>query len=158
MRIVFSASNNIGGVVIRLFTASPWNHVDVLFDDGTLIGATSEDGVQKTTLQHRLEAYQVRSYKIDRIDLKDEQAARRFAEAQVGKQYDWGGVFGTVFRTDLERRSKWFCSELVAAICAAGGTPLVRMKHHRITPARIDTCPLLIPVQPKVRYKRLWQL
>ena len=62
MRIAFSASNNIVEVVIRLFTASPWNHVDVLFDDGTLIGATSEDGVQNT-LQHRLEAYQVRSYR-----------------------------------------------------------------------------------------------
>lgn len=47
MRIVFSASNNIVGVVIRLFTASPWNHVDVLFDDGILIGATTAEGVQK---------------------------------------------------------------------------------------------------------------
>lgn len=156
MKIVFSASNNIGGAVVRLFTASSWNHVDVLFEDGTLIGATARDGVQKTTLHHRLEAYQTRSYKIDQITLEDEQAARRFAELQVGKRYDWGGVFGTVFRTALEHQSRWFCSELVAAICAAGGTPLVRMKHHRITPARIDTCPLLVQVQPKTPYKKLW--
>lgn len=47
MRIAFSATNDISGVVIRLFTASPWNHVDVLFDDGTLIGATTAEGVQK---------------------------------------------------------------------------------------------------------------
>ena len=155
MKIVFSASNNIGGAIIRLFTASSWNHVDVLFEDGTLIGATARDGVQKTTLHHRLEAYQTRSYKIDQITLEDELAARRFAELQSENDTIGGGVFGTVFRTALEHQSRWFCSELVAAICAAGGTPIVRMKHHRITHARIDTCPLLIPVQPKVRYKRL---
>jgi hypothetical protein len=53
-------------------------------------------------------------------------AARAFAEAQVGKGYDWPGAVGIPFTysTEWSDDSSWWCSDLVFAIVLAGGTRL----------------------------------
>ena len=38
----------------------------------------------------------------------------QFLEEQIGKDYDYWGIFGFLVRRDVQRRSKWFCSELIA--------------------------------------------
>lgn len=53
-------------------------------------------------------------------------AAQAFAEAQVGKGYDWPGAIGIPFTysEDWSDNSSWWCSDLAFAIVLAGGTRL----------------------------------
>jgi len=57
----------------------------------------------------------------------DLDAAIAFAEAQVGKGYDWPGAVGIPFTysTEWSDDSKWWCSDLVFAIVLAGGVRLL---------------------------------
>jgi uncharacterized protein YycO len=144
MRIVFSSSNTWGGWFIRALTASKWNHVEVLFDDGTVIGAMTY-GVEKTTMFQREDSKYTRALMVCSIDLPNEEAARRFAEEQIGKPYDWGGCFATILRGPWQTADKWFCSELVARICEIGGNPIVSRLHDvaRVTPHRVEWAPQL---------------
>lgn len=73
----------------------------------------------------------------------DLDAAVAFAEAQVGKGYDWLGAIGIPFTysDDWADDSKWWCSELVFAIVQAGGTRLFDpgvMK--RVRPIDLQMC------------------
>ncbi len=152
MYIVFSSAPTITSLAIRTATVSSWSHVDMLWDDGTLIGSVSHAqgvhaaGVQKLTLEERLQHSKINCYRIDRLDLRNEYAARDFAEQQVGKPYDWGGAFAIPFWNgrNWQNDSKWFCSELIAACAVAGKTPLIRMNTYRVTPEMVQRSPLLV--------------
>lgn len=147
MRVVFSRSNTILGFLIRVLTRSDWNHCDLLFDDSILIGAISGYGVQKVTLIDRLRGpYDIRSYRIDEVVVPNEQAAREFAEAQVGKSYDYTAVIAFLlpWRANWNVKRKWFCSELVAETINQGGLRIARDNLWRVTPNFLDTSPLLV--------------
>lgn len=155
MKVVFSSSNTIGGWLIRVGTRSDWNHCDMLFDDGTLIGSSGKGhGVERITLDQRLNGpYKINCYRIDEIDLPFEEDAREFSEAQVGKKYDYTAVMAFLFpwRVNGNVKRKWFCSELVAAAIVHGGKPIARMDEWRITPNFLDTSPMLrTVVQPTI--------
>lgn len=143
MLIIFSRDHSLVGLGIRALTASKWSHVDMMFADGTMIGATSKAGVERTTLETRQK--EVSAMQVCRIVLPDEEKAQRFAEAQVGKRYDWGGCFGTVLRNSWQDEDKWFCSELVAQVCEEGGNRIISANHYvsRVTPDRVDWAPQL---------------
>jgi uncharacterized protein YycO len=150
MKIVFSASDTLGGALIRFGTRSDWNHVDLLFEDGTLIGSSGKGhGVEKMSLNERLsDKYRIVRYRIDEITLPDEAAARRFAEEQVGKKYDYTAVIAFLlpWRENWNVKRKWFCSELAAAAIHAGGVKIARMDQWRVTPNFLDINPLLTTV------------
>jgi uncharacterized protein YycO len=125
----------------------------MLWDDGTLIGAVSTAqgpyaaGVQKLTLEERFRYRKISNYRIDLLQLRDEDAARAFAESQVGKPYDWGGVLSIpvpFISRNWQSDERWFCSELLAACAARGNTPLIRLQTNRVTPEMIARCPLLM--------------
>ena len=153
MYIVFSSAPTVASYAIRMATASQWSHVDMLWEDGTLIGSVSHQqgpyspGVQKLTLEERLRYSNLNCYRIDKFDLRDEWAARQYAEAQLGKPYDWGGAFGIPIWNgrNWQQDSRWFCSELIAACAVAGATPLIRMQTYRVTPEMVERSPLLEP-------------
>ena len=65
-------------------------------------------------------------YRDMEVWVPDLDAAHAFAEAQVGKKYDWAGAIGIPFTysEDWSDDSKWWCSDLVFAIVLAGGTRL----------------------------------
>jgi uncharacterized protein YycO len=153
MKVLFSATESLGGKLIRIGTRSDWNHVDLLFSDGTLIGATSA-GVQKLTLEKRIynSSYRTYAYRIDEVEVKDEQKVYEFAMAQLGKTYDYTAVFAFLlpWRANWNANRRWFCSELVAAAIVAGGTTIARMDMHRVTPGFLDTSPLLKTIEGPV--------
>lgn len=152
MKVVLSATYSIGGWIIRVGTRSAWNHCDVLFDDGTLIGSTGAGGVKRITLDERLNCgpHEVYKYRIDEIKLTDEEEAkaRAFAEAQVGKPYDFTAVFAFAlpWRENWNVKRKWFCSELVAAVINSTGRLFARKDAHRITPNNIDESSMLTTI------------
>lgn len=151
MKVVFTSSYSIGGWIIRVGTRSEWSHCDMLFDDGTLIGSTGAHGVEKITLDERFNGpYDIYKYRIDEIKLtpEEEAKAREFAEAQVGKPYDFTAVFAFAlpWRENWSAKRKWFCSELIAAAINSTGRVFARKDAHRVTPAYIDESPLLTTI------------
>ena len=90
-----------------------------MFDEDSVYDVTSISGVRKQTLAQFLKHYKTVDY--HRVVVPDEQAARDFAEAQLGKSYDIAAIFGIIFQQRRwQEDDKWFCSELVEAILAAG--------------------------------------
>jgi len=61
-----------------------------------------------------------------RVWVPDLDAARKFAESQEGKGYDWWGAVGIplTYSQDWNNENRWWCSEYVFAIVKAGGTLL----------------------------------
>lgn len=156
MFIVFSSSSLLSSQLIKFGTFSRWSHVDALFSDGTLIGADSsarasfKPGVQKLTLEDRLKHFDINYYKIERLELPNEDLARAFIEDQVGKKYDWSGIFAIPFRNrNWQDPESWFCSELVATAAIIGGRPLLHTDTNRMTPGMVEYCPMLTPYRSR---------
>jgi uncharacterized protein YycO len=68
-----------------------------------------------------------------------------FLRAQIGKPYDWLGILGFLVRSDrAHRKTKWFCSELIAEALDLVGKPLLsRCPAHRMLPGMIALSPYL---------------
>lgn len=134
----FSKSRNPFSWLIRKFTWSDWSHVDVVLPSGKLLGATS-GGVG---LREPEDVKQSIRFKIDAPITALEKIA-----SQIGKPYDWRGVFGLWLKRDWQENDSWFCSELVAWAFKEAGKPLLRTEHlERITPRDLLLSPYLEPL------------
>jgi len=67
----------------------------------------------------------------------------RAIESQVGKPYDWLGIFGYALRKDWETHNAWFCSELVAWAFNQADFPLINAKKSRVTPRDLTLSPFI---------------
>lgn len=133
----FSAQNDIASWAIRRFTWSQYSHVDLVLPDGSLLGARTAAGVSIAPAHpcHRAARFTV--------DAPDEVLA--IAKGQIGKPYDWSGIFGMISRSDWQQPDQWFCSELVAWAFQQAGMPLINAQTHRITPRDLLLSPYLQP-------------
>lgn len=134
--VQFSTTKGIGSRVIRWVTWSPFSHVDLVLDDGRLLGATTHHGVAIRNAEptSACARFQV-SAPVDVI------AA---AHSQIGRPYDWPGIFGYGFRRNWQEEDSWFCSELIAWAFQEVGFPLLRAERaYRITPRDLLISPLL---------------
>lgn len=130
MKIHFCRSQGFTSWIIRTFTMSQWNHVAIEID-GVIFHATGSNGVHITTPEKLGRDYPV--IEPVRATMPHQDLAFAFAVNQLGKRYDWGAVYGMFFRANWHNDSKWFCSELAAAVLEAGGQSL-RLPGHRVTP------------------------
>lgn len=131
--------------IIRWWERSPFGHVAIRINDSVLEAVSA--GVQCREFGHDLR--DMTAYTI-RLNLPNEEAAYTFAEAQIGKPYDWGAliqdIIGKIWpyeRWKDSQTGKWDCSRLVQAILEKGGLP-VRVTNWPITPEEL--------------YKELYQL
>jgi hypothetical protein len=77
------------------------------------------------------------------VPVPDIDAAIVFAEAQLGKGYDWAGAIGIPFTysEDWADDTKWWCSELCFATVLAGGVRLLDPDvARRVTPVALQMC------------------
>lgn len=136
----FSTTKGIGSHVIRWATWSPYSHVDLVLDDGRLLGATSRHGVairdpEPTSACARF-----------RVSAREDVIVA--ARSQIGRPYDWPGIFGWGFRRNWQEQDSWFCSELIAWAFQQAGQPLLRFdKAWRVTPRDILLSPLLEAIE-----------
>lgn len=114
---------------IRFMTWNRHSHADFLLDDGTYLGAIPFPGVCKHGLLEPVEDF----YEF-KCSAEQKAAVLAYAEAQVGKPYDYGAIFGFIARETWAEENKWFCSELIAGSFAAGGLPLFSESASKITP------------------------
>lgn len=136
IEILFSRNHLPFSYAIRAITWSDYSHVDLITKEAGLIGAMAQGGVRKYDFQKRLDKSSAAA--IMTIEEADYDLAIQFAKSQIGKPYDWAGVFGLWFHRDWEDTENWWCSELVAAALSAGGfKPFSNSAMNRITPQHL---------------------
>ncbi|TJZ77607.1 YaeF family permuted papain-like enzyme [Chitiniphilus eburneus] len=163
--ILLSASNGITSAGIRMFTLAPVSHAALYIGDGQVAEAVG-DGVRLRTIPDLLDEEAV-VVAFRRGGLTPEQvvAMRQFAEAQVGRHYDYVGVMLQA-PFSLERRlcelplvpslvrdaclrgvaaiqlgtpdnERFFCSQFVLEAYRVAGAPLLDAHPRWLSPADI---------------------
>lgn len=118
--------------LIRLFTFSKFSHCAIYISDKFIVDSTFTTGVRINSVEDYLREFPYQE--IVEIEVPDDKAAAQFALAQVGKPYDWTALVSIVLQRNWQEPDRWFCSELVEATLAAGGTKRFRDTISRITP------------------------
>lgn len=104
-----------------------------MFSDGMVFDVTALSGVRKMHISEYVKEYR----RIDcyEVAVPDETAGRVFAEAQLGKKYDFGAILGIVFQNrNWEKPDRWFCSEYAEATFVAAGKRRVRNNINSVLP------------------------
>lgn len=125
LRFQFSRQDDFTSDLIALGGAGDFSHVDIVLDDGTLLGARSDSvggappGVQIRTPRYARWSHQVL------IDMpctpEQKAAALDFAYQQLGKPYDLLAIAAFVVGRDWRSDDSWFCSELAARVGEVAG-------------------------------------
>lgn len=147
IRLQFSARRSPSSAAIRYFTWSPYSHVDFILPDGTLLGARASRGVALYSPTEGASPSRVATFGVPAADdVADD--ILQLVHSQLGKPYDWGGVFGIASRSRRwQQTDAWFCSELVDWAFGNAGAPLLRTTSSwRVTPRDLLLSPLLIPL------------
>ena len=97
---------------IKIWTRSKYFHVEMIIKDVWVSTNPTAGAVYMNKLQPLNDNYDYFDVEVDGRRINK---VMDFLNAQVGKKYDyWGLFFSTVFTMNVEDRNKWFCSELVA--------------------------------------------
>jgi uncharacterized protein YycO len=133
MKLIYtSKKHSLSSFFIRLFTFSKYSHCAIDLGDDMIIDTVLTTGVRTSTVAEFAAMYPDQVV----IDIKvpDDINAYQFALEQVGKPYDWSAIISLAAQRDWQEPDKWFCSELVEAILAAGGLQRFRDEVYKITP------------------------
>lgn len=132
MKIHFCKSRDIGGLIIRLFTFSRWNHVAIEVG-GIVYESVAAGGVRCVPIESFPRLWARNESVNVRVESPD--ALLTFLNSQLGKPYDWNAIFAFPFRKNWHDEKKWFCSELVTeALIAGGSNAIPGLNSYRITP------------------------
>lgn len=137
---------------IRLFNWSEYSHAAWIDDDGSVYQAW-KDGV---THDKSLSDGHTPGTVVDIFWMPGETPeirvlVREFLRSQLGKKYDKLGILGFVVRaTRLNRKAKWFCSELVSEAYAYAGQPLLRLPSYKVYPGLLAASPMLACIKQEI--------
>lgn len=151
MKIALFKGSSFVSRLIRWQTRSPYSHAALLFGDGTLIESVENIGVRQINLETAYggTGIAIDIYEIEGLTAEKIRIARDFAEAQIGKPYDWTMVIRFVTREQEARESagKWFCSELVFAAVSKAVELFRQTEPWEVSPA-------LLPRSTTLKYNR----
>lgn len=134
--------------IIQAFNWSPYSHVAWIDDNDFTVYEAWRRGVSRapTPSHNHTPGTMVDLFTVKGETPEHTAIIREFMQSQLGKPYDFLGILGFVFRaTRLQRKTKWFCSELVAEAYATAGIPLVRLPSHKVYPGMLATSLRLKP-------------
>lgn len=108
-----SLLNKIVNGAIRFWTRGPYSHAELVFSDGVWFSTDPAALVVRLNPAGYDEGY-------DFVDVfvteEQERVVRAWAISQVGKGYDWVGIFLSQFLPlGVQEPNRWFCSEIVTA-------------------------------------------
>lgn len=132
--------------LIRWKTWGKWSHASILTPDFKIYESWTT-GVRKVDDYRQDQTPGTVVHFFDVIGLTDEQSEKviEFCNKQLGKKYDFWGIFGFLFRKKYESSNKWFCSELVYAAFKYAGVELLNdIEAYKVSPTHLSYSPFLI--------------
>ncbi len=99
--------------IILKWTKSIYFHVEMIIDN-EWIEADNDKGLIKHKLRPLSTKYDYITIYVPecQINLKN---AKKFIENQMGSKYDWTGIYlSQVFKLGIDKKDRWFCSEIVS--------------------------------------------
>ena len=145
MKLAFYRGKSIISRLIRWKTRGKYSHVAVMFDNGRILeawqGTNSVRWINDLSDGHT-PGTKVDIYDIDTLLMED--AAFKFAEKQIGKEYGYRTIAKFLTNTSGDNREAWICSEIALAVAIAGGVPLLaRVDAYKVSPVSLSWSPLL---------------
>lgn len=145
MKLAFYKGTSLISRLIRWKTRGEYSHVAVMFDDGRILeawqGTNSVRWITSLSNGHT-EGTKVDIFDIDTLLMED--AALKFAKAQIGKPYGYRTIFKFLTNTSGDNKNAWICSEIALATAIAGGVPLLaRVDAYKVSPVALSRSPLL---------------
>lgn len=116
------------GTLIRWQTRSAYSHASLLCVGDGVIEAREGHGVRRMTKLDPKPSEEIDLFCIAAASPMQLHAVWAFAQAQVGKPYDYTMVARFISRRQASRKEsgRWFCSELAFAAFLHAGLPLLR--------------------------------
>lgn len=124
---------------IRFFNDGPYSHVAWIDDDTGDVYESWTSGVRKTRSVHHnhTPGTPVDVFAVSSEGHVQRTVIRHFMISQIGKPYDWPGVFRFMTRgkdPDSDNPPHWFCSRLVACAYRYAGIPLLWAPDWKMNP------------------------
>lgn len=134
--------------LIKWQTNGNYSHAAIQLPSGRIIEAWHKPA--KVRLRGPLQSWaNAEAYDVDGMTAEQWAKAIAWAEKQIGKPYDFGGVARFVTRWRKPQDEKWFCSELVFQAVLEGGVKLLeRIQCSQVSPTVLSFSPLLVPTEP----------
>jgi len=136
---------------IRWQTRSPYSHIAIELDDGSVIEAWHIGGVAHNP---SFRTVHTKGTPVDVFAVMDKynyEDVVTFLLDQVGKKYDFGSIARFMTRRAEPHDDKWFCSELAMAGVSKGGVDLLkRIPASHVSPGQMVTSPLLGYVETRI--------
>ena len=131
--------------LIRWQTNGVYSHAALQLPSGEIIQAWHNPA--KVRIRPTLKDWSnVEAFQVDGMTADQWDKAIAWSKAQIGKGYDFGGVFRFVTRWRKPQDEKWFCSELVFQALLEAGVPLLeRVTSSQVSPTVLSFSPLLTP-------------
>lgn len=135
-------SAGLGSAAIGYFSGSLYSHVDIVWPDGRLFGARSDEHVVNGALypkgvQFRPQGYE-RWSKITRISVpctnEEKQRGLAWALKQEGDPYDWRAIVAFAVDRDWRQEGQWFCSEFATRFLEVAQDFEVLITDNKIPP------------------------
>lgn len=129
LRLRFSYNPNLYNRLIKLYTWYNYAHVDVEVSPGHYIGAIPGKGVIQHTSSPRDQKFMMLDVNRDLVV--------GFMQEQLGKEYDYWGIFGLAINANVDEKTKWFCSELVGEAIKFADKTKISIPSYKLTPRDI---------------------
>ena len=119
--------------IIRKVTWSKFSHVVLINPDrSSYIESTHGVGVRELPIS---EFFEKNNIEIGMINHPNPEEVWRLAKQEIGKPYDNMYIYGWLFRRNWQDDAKWACCELIPAMTARTGYPIVRCEEFmKVTP------------------------
>lgn len=128
--------------IIRWQSRSRYSHAALQLRDGSVIEAWQFKGVH---MKYIRDWRHIEAYDIAHTTGAQWHRIEEFAKSQLGKPYDYRGVFSFITRSRPTDNSRWFCSELVFAAADHAGIHLLeRTSPGYVSPGVLALSPRLV--------------
>lgn len=142
-RILAMHGRGLVSTLIRWQTRGPISHIAIEIEPSHIIEAWQGDGVRRKQVT---DWSNVQAYKINGMTPEQGEALKVWLFTQLGKKYDYKGVFGFVTRANQKDNKRWFCSELAfAGLQHVDINLFERTEPWEVSPSLLIRSPLLIP-------------
>lgn len=136
MKLLYSRHFSVSSALIRAGQWwGPWSHCAIVDGSAVIESRALAGGVMFSELSYVIA--RASEYQIVDVWTPNDEAGLQWARGQVGKPYDWTGVFAIPFKErDWQEEDAWYCSELVEAALVKAGADRWRPGLPGITPCQ----------------------